>query len=51
MGTLRLVEGKKPPMVDQQQAGITTMVFFPRTWRAYRMDKEAPHPGQPMCPG
>jgi hypothetical protein len=30
MGTLRLEEGKKPATVDQQQAGITTMVFLPR---------------------
>jgi hypothetical protein len=30
MGTFRLVEGKNPATVAQQQAGITTMVFFPR---------------------
>jgi hypothetical protein len=30
MGTFRLDEGKKPATVDQQQAGMTTIVFFPR---------------------
>jgi KaiC/GvpD/RAD55 family RecA-like ATPase len=29
-GTFRLVDGKNPATVAQQQAGITTMVFFPR---------------------
>jgi hypothetical protein len=50
MGTLRLVDGKALAMTDQQEAGMTTMVFFPRAWRAYRMDSDAPQPGHATCP-
>lgn len=32
-GTFRLDDGKKPATVAQQQAGMTTMVFFPRACR------------------
>jgi hypothetical protein len=38
-------------MTPQQQAGITTMVFSPRAWRANFMAMVAPHPGHPRCPG
>ncbi len=50
-GTSREKKGWAPAMMDQQDAGMTTMVFGPRALRARRMDGAAPQPGQAGCPG
>jgi hypothetical protein len=49
-GTDRADVGKIPAMMDQQQAGMTTTVSSPMALRAWRMDREAPQPGQAMWP-
>ena len=38
-------------MMDQQQAGMTMIVFSPRALRTNRMAMAAPQPGQPTWPG
>jgi hypothetical protein len=37
-------------MMDQQQAGMITIVSLPNAFRAYRIDKDAPQPGQAKWP-
>jgi hypothetical protein len=37
-------------MMDQQQAGMTTIVDSPKAFKAWRMERAAPQPGQAICP-
>ena len=49
-GTFSAEFGNVPHTMEKQLAGITTIVFGPRTSMAFLMINGAPHPAQARCP-